>query len=155
MNTVLKRGKVMTYNELEQLLFIKTEIMQLEQELEELEAAAICQSAVISGLPGRTGVSDRVGNYAVKIVMQRDILRRSLQKLYLLRTRAELFVENIDDSYLRTVLRMRFINGLNWQQIAFKTGAFDEATPRKSVVRFFKRLEAANNSGTKKEAVIA
>lgn len=53
------------------------------------------------------------------------------------------FINAIDESELRTVFTMRYINGHTWQKIAFATGTYDESVPRKKHDRYLKLLFAA------------
>lgn len=45
----------------------------------------------------------------------------------------EKFISNIPDSRTRRVFQYRYIDGLNWQQIAFRIGRHDESYPRKII----------------------
>ena len=54
----------MTAQELSKLFYLKKEIALDRQRLLELEAKALPGAQVMSGLPGSTNVSDRLGNLA-------------------------------------------------------------------------------------------
>ena len=48
------------------------------------------------------------------------------------------FINGIEDSMLRRVFTLRYINGQTWQKIAFAVGAHDESVPRKRHDRYLK-----------------
>ncbi|MBQ8174657.1 MAG: hypothetical protein IJ009_04565 [Clostridia bacterium] len=52
------------------------------------------------------------------------------------------FINSIEESELRRVFTMRYINGYTWQKIAFGTGTYDESVPRKKHDRYLKMLFA-------------
>ena len=52
----------------------------------------------------------------------------------------EKFVYEIEDAEIREIIRYRFIDGLSWQQVAFKTEGYNEATPRSKYQRWLKRI---------------
>lgn len=49
------------------------------------------------------------------------------------------FIDSIDDSEMRLIISLRYINNLTWQQVAFHIGYSDESTPRKRFDRFLKK----------------
>lgn len=48
------------------------------------------------------------------------------------------FIDSIDDSEMRLIVSLRYINNLTWQQVAFHIGYSDESVPRKRFDRFLK-----------------
>lgn len=57
------------------------------------------------------------------------------------------FIASIDDSQMRQILSLRYINGLSWQQIAFSIGHHDEQYPRRKHDNFLKNYENDEQKG--------
>lgn len=50
------------------------------------------------------------------------------------------FIDDIPDSRLRRIFTFRYIEGLTWQQVAFRLGEFDEQYPRKMHSRYLQKM---------------
>lgn len=57
------------------------------------------------------------------------------------------FINGIEESELRQLFTLRYINGHSWQKIAFTVGSYDESVPRKKHDRYLKLLFAENEGG--------
>lgn len=66
------------------------------------------------------------------------MLKIQQKKCLLERKMMEKFISELDDSQMRMIVSLRYINGLSWQQIAFSIGEFDESYPRKKHKKFLK-----------------
>ena len=120
----------MTKKELSQLYYLKKEIKEQQRRLAELEETATNCSAQITGLPSGNGISDKTGNYAAQIADLRALLDSNLKKCFDELNRLNRYIQSVDDSQMRTILRLRYIRGLTWQRIAFEIGEHDEQYPR-------------------------
>lgn len=70
-------------------------------------------------------------------------LKRKIERLGRLVVKAEKFIETIDDSEMRTILRQYYINGHTQEAIGSKLG-YDDSTISKKLDAFWKDL--SNNS---------
>ena len=70
-------------------------------------------------------------------------LKRKIERLAKLVVKAEKFIETIDDSELRTILRQYYINGRTQEAIGSQLG-YDDSTISKKLDAFWKEL--SNNS---------
>lgn len=70
-------------------------------------------------------------------------LKRKIERLGRLVVKAEKFIETIDDSELRTILRQYYINGRTQEAIGSQLG-YDDSTISKKLDAFWK--EHSNNS---------
>ena len=52
------------------------------------------------------------------------------------------FINGIEESELRRLFTLRYINGHSWQKIAFTVGGYDESVPRKKHDRYLRLLFA-------------
>ncbi|MBN7773172.1 hypothetical protein [Clostridium aminobutyricum] len=137
---------MMTKNELSQLYYLNREIEQLKIRQRELKTIAEGTTTRITGLPFGTGISDKIGNYASDLADLDTLIAISLQKCWQEIKRLNQFINTIDDSQLRQIFSLRYINGLTWQQIAFAIGESDESYPRRKHNTFLKAAENAESS---------
>ena len=126
----------MTKKELKNLYYLKKEIKEQQKRLEELESLATNCTAKITGLPNGNGVSDKIGNYTTEIADLKNLIEKNLEKCIEEHKKLTTFINNIEDSQLRLILTLRYIDHLTWQQIAFEMGCHDEQTPRKKHNKF-------------------
>lgn len=128
----------MTKKELSQLYYLKKEIKEQQRRLSELEALATSCTAKITGLPSGNGVSDKIANYATEIADLENLISENLKQCIKEYKKLTIFIKSIEDSQLRLILTLRYINNFTWQQIAFKIGKYDEQFPRKKHNDFLK-----------------
>jgi len=127
----------MTKKELGQLFYLEKEIEFLEKQIQEIESKSVISSSVVSG-ENKNNITDKVGEIATKLSDYRTLICITLEKLYHQRNMIEKYIETLDDSQLRLILRMRFIKFYNWGKIAHEIKAAGESTPRMMVENFFK-----------------
>lgn len=128
----------MTKHELSQLYYLKKEIKELKRRISELESAAAGCTARITGMPGDEGISDKIGEYAAQIADLRALLDSSLKKAICELNKLNRYIEGIENSEIKLIFTLRYINGMSWQRIAFAIGYQDESVPRKKHNRFLK-----------------
>lgn len=64
----------------------------------------------------------------------RDELTRKLLEV-------EEYIESIEDSRVRTIIRLRYIEGMTWQQVAtYMGGDNSEDSVKKTAQRFLKKI---------------
>ncbi|KZL93951.1 hypothetical protein [Clostridium magnum] len=108
----------MTKQELSQLYYLNREIEQLKNRITELECVATSTSSRITGMPHALGISDKVGKYAAEIADLKELLDLNLKKCFYELNRLNRYIESIDNSEMRMILSLRYINGLSWEQVA-------------------------------------
>lgn len=129
----------MTKKELSQLYYLKKEIKEQQRRLAELEALAINCSTEITGLPTGKGISDKIGNYAAQIADLKALLDLNLKKCFYELNRIDRFIQSVEDSQIRIILTLRYIQGLSWQKIAYAIGEHDEQYPRRKHNNFIEK----------------
>lgn len=112
----------MTNQELSQLYYLKKEIAQQKQRLEELKAASTNITPQITGMPHGSGVSDKVSRYAAEMADLQSLIELNVQKCWYELNRLNRYIADCDDSLVRQILSMRYINGLSWTQVALQIG---------------------------------
>jgi hypothetical protein len=123
----------MTKKELSQLYYLNREIEQDKRKLAELESAVTSGVAKITGLPHVTGISDKVGDYAVEIAELREIIRLNLRRSILEYNRLNRYISDIQDSEVRQILTHRYVDGMRWQQVASHMGGMYTADAVKKI----------------------
>lgn len=132
--------KRLTKKELSQLYYLNREIEELQRRIEELECAVTSTTSPITGMPSIHTVRDKIGEYAAEIADLRGILDLNIKKCFYELNRLNRYIQGVDDSEIRMILSLRYINGLSWQQIAFSIGGRNsEDGVRKKAYRFLKK----------------
>ena len=130
----------MTKKELSQLYYLNREIEEQQRRLAELEAGAILCNATITGMPKAHGVSDKIAKYVVEIADLKALLDLNLKKCFYELNRLNRYINSVDDSQIRIILALRYINGLSWRQIAFSIGGGNtEDGVKKMAYRFLNK----------------
>ena len=126
----------MTKKELSQLYYLNREIEEQQRRLTELECSAFSCTATITGMPHINGISDKIGKYAAEIADLKGLLDLNLKKCFYELHRLNRYIESIEDSEMRMILSLRYINGLSWEQVAYSISYQDESVPRKRHNRY-------------------
>ena len=129
----------MTKKELSNLYYLKKEIKEQEKRIAELENEAAKCTSKITGLPKGTGVNDKVGDYAAQIADLKTLLDINLKKRIYELNKLETYIQGVEDSQMRIILTLRYIECLSWQKIAYAIGEHDEQYPRRKHNSFLKQ----------------
>lgn len=131
----------MTKKELSQLYWLNREIEEEKRKLHELEAAASGCTASITGLPHVMGAYDKIGNLAILIAEQRDLIDLKARQSVIEYNRLNHYIAGVEDAQMRMILSLRYVNGLSWQQVAFHMGQEgDGSTQRKQHDAFLRKV---------------
>lgn len=68
-----------------------------------------------------------------RTMRRKELLYKRKDKCEELKVEIEKFINEIDDSMTRRVFKYKYIDGIGWQQIAYKIGKSDESYPRKII----------------------
>lgn len=127
----------MTLKELSQLYHLNREIELDKKRLEDLR-----YNSIPSGNNQYDGAGrfDRTGRIAAEIADIEAIISAKIQQCIHERNRLERFINNIDDSLIRQIFTLRFINGLTWLQVSLCVGGGNtEDSVKKTCYRFLKK----------------
>lgn len=130
----------LTKKELSQLYWLNREIEEEKRKLAELTAAASGGVQNITGLP-HVGGGDKTGNLAILIAEQRDLIELKVKQSVIEYNRLNRYIASVEDSEIRQILSLYYINGMAWREIAQYLGYQDESAPRKKHNRFLKMTE--------------
>lgn len=139
----------------EQLADLESDIARDMEELAALRASLDgLASPNLDGMPHGSDVHSPVENTVEHIMKLEDALSKkhdalvnltarisARQTLIILeRDRLEQYIETVDDSHLRQMFTLRFVNGLPWEQVAASLGAgYLPETVRKTCYRYIKK----------------
>lgn len=137
----------MTEKELQQLYFLNKEIEMLKSQIDTMEPRMATDR--VSGsdihfpytLRSYTITGLDTNEYNTKIRKLKRKLKIRLDEMMDLVEEMNEFIENQEDSEIRQILALRYINNLTWHQIAIHLGYADESVPRKRMNRFLKMTD--------------
>ena len=130
----------MTKKELSQLYWLNREIEEQQRRLCELESLATSCTSRITGMPNSKHLMDKLGAYAAEIADLRGLLDLNIKKCFYELNRLNRYINTIEDSQLRMVLSLRYVNGLSWNQVALSIGGGNSVSGvRMMVDRFLEK----------------
>ena len=129
----------MTKKELSQLYHLNREIEEQQRRLQELEDMATSCTDHITGMPRVNGISDKVGKYAAEIADLKGLLDLNLKKCFYELNRLNRFIAGVEDSEMRMILSLRYVNGLTWEQVAASISVYaNENSVKQAAHRYLK-----------------
>jgi len=138
---VEKRG--LTKRELSQLYYLSREIKRDKRRLKELEALAEGTTQHLTGMPIAPGFGDKTARYAIEIMELKEVIECNMRRCMIEYNRLIRFISSVEDSQMRQILTLRYVNGMTWQRIAMEIGETDESYPRRKHNKFLKLAENA------------
>lgn len=112
----------MTKKELSQLYWLNREIEEQQRRLDELESLATSCTQHITGMPRSPGVTDKLAKYVAEIIDLKGLIDLNIKKCFYELNRLNRYIESIEDSQMRMIISLRYVNGLNWTQVAMSIG---------------------------------
>lgn len=133
-----KRG--ITKRELSQLYYLSREIKRDKRRLKELEALAEGTTQHLTGMPIAPGFGDKTARYAIEIMELKEVIECNMRRCMIEYNRLIRFVSSVEDSQMRQILTLRYVNGMTWQRIATEIGGGNtEDSVRKMNDRFLEK----------------
>jgi hypothetical protein len=130
----------LTLEELSKHLALRERLVRDEEILEALKAAASPGGQVLTGMPHVQGVKDRVGTLAIEIADMKERIQHLHDEILEEESIVQKFIYSINDEYLRTLFRLRFIRGLAWGEVAAVIGGRNtEHGVKSACYRFLQR----------------
>lgn len=132
----------MTLRELSQLYYLNREIDADKRRLEEIKLKLSASGQRLSDMPRAPGCKNQLERYIAELVDLETVITAKTLQCTCERNRLERYIAEIPDSLTRQIFTLRFINGLNWVQIAHSIGGGNtEEGVRKRVYRQIKQTD--------------
>lgn len=112
----------MTRHELQLVRHTASEIRILQNKLKVLNAQVGCGAIVQDGMPKGNKIGRPVENQAIRISDTITLIQEQEQKVQALRSEVWRFVQSLDDSLLRQIIILRFLENKSWQKVADTIG---------------------------------
>lgn len=129
------------------MYYLNREIEQDEQRLRELQAKATQATQTISGMPRGSGEQQKIERFVADIIDLKAIIAAKQQQCIYEQSRLERYIADIPDSLTRQIFALRFINGLNWVQVAMNVGGGNTSEAvRSKVYRYLKKNKSCNKT---------
>ena len=124
----------MTIKELSQLKSLNKEIALEKMKLNSLNSKNDHIGVVGIGSLKKSEYQNEINELRAKI-------EAHLSQCFILYNKINDFINSIDDSNIRLIISLRFVNGLSWQQVAMHIGGGNTADGvRKACERYIKNL---------------
>ena len=131
----------MTKERLSQLSWLKLEIEELTGRIRRIENALSGRAARIDGMSWMGGQKDLVGDLVPQLSDLRDQLAKSREAAMAECTQLQAFIAQIDDSQIRLIFTLRYMDGLSWHQVAWRLGGNTADSVRMVHNRYLARLD--------------
>jgi hypothetical protein len=132
----------MNRKELSQLYYLNREIEEQQRRLEELEALATSCTSYITGMPKSYNIIDKMATYTAEIADLNGLIDLNIKKCFYQLNRLNRFIASINDSEVRMILSLRYVNGLCWTQVAASISPYaTDDSVKKRAYRFLRNIE--------------
>ena len=142
-----KGGIGMTKKELSQLYYLNREIERDKERLDRLRMLASSPSGPnLTGMPSGSSFDNRLERLCAEIIDLEAIISAKVTQCVHERNRLERYIADIPDSFIRQIFQLRFVNGLNWQQVAASIGNNTADSVRMACNRYIAKTNAEENA---------
>lgn len=121
----------MTKKDLNNLFALRERIERAENMLAAIRARSNPGAQVLTGMPHTPGVKDKTGDCAVEIVALEEKIAALRETLREKEAEVSAFLSSIDDEYIGTALRLRYIHGMLWKEVAHMLGQGEKGLTNK------------------------
>lgn len=106
--------------DLHQMRFLINRLPMARFRMEKAMSTATKTTAPITGMPGGSGISDPVQRGAELLEMARERYRAIREELAELQDETRPLIDALDDPLERTVMQMRYLDGVSAREIAYR-----------------------------------
>lgn len=123
----------MTWQQLDEHFELVEKLIQSRELVERLRASLGLKAQNLSGMPRGNGVGDLIDNSVVEIVRVEQKTEKLAARVAESQKPIDEWIDSIEDVYTQTILRLRFIYGLQWKEVASTVGGGNTAESVKMV----------------------
>lgn len=127
----------MTLEELNVLFDLRAELEELTEIRQSLMEAATKTTAKLTGMPHGSGVTDKVGGLTAEIADLDKQIEMVNKRITEKEASAAAWIDTVPAAKVQLVLRLRFMRGLQWKEIAPLMGKYStESSVKYAVYRY-------------------
>lgn len=112
----------MNLKELSQLYYLDKLIQRDEQRLEDMRNRLTSISPKLSGMPGRPGASDNIGDSVPELVDLMRKIEEDRKAFDAEKAKLEHYLRCIEDTQIRLIFILRFVDLKSWAEVAVAIG---------------------------------
>ena len=128
----------MTLGRLNEHLALVEKYIEAKEIAQRLRDSLGLRAQSYSGMPHGSGEGDKVGNTVVEVIRMEDIAQKLEAQVLEAQKPIEEWIDSVDDLYVQTILRLRFLHGQKWQEVADAIGGGNTVqSVRTAVYRLF------------------
>ena len=126
----------MTIQDLSKYYLIKKEVQKLKDRLTEIESTIISSSKISDmKVDSSRNINSPVEITANRIIKLKAKLEKEIAKSYDEELKLENFISDIEDKTVKLIIRLRFKDGMTWQEVADEL-SYDRSTPYKKLTSY-------------------
>ncbi|MCL2568001.1 MAG: hypothetical protein FWE12_00985 [Oscillospiraceae bacterium] len=130
----------MTKEQLGQLGWLRLEIEELTNRIHRIESALSGRASRIDGMSWLGARKNFAGDLAPELCDLKDQLVEIRGVAIAEYTELQAFIATIDDSQVRLIFTLRYIDGLSWHQVAWRLGGNTSDSVRMTHNRYLAKL---------------
>ena len=145
----------MTEKEARQIFFINKEIEQLKIDLKNLEdSRTYCKALTLSGIPSGRNRKKQLDEFMIQRQQLEEMIKTAIKKRQKESIKFNKFLETIEDSEIRLILRLRCIENQSWEEIGQRC-SMDRRTASRKYYGFFRKKKVAHNAHNRCDKMIS
>lgn len=130
----------MNLKELSQLYYLDKLIQRDEQRLEDMRNRLTSISPKLSGMPGRPGASDNIGDSVPELVDLMRKIEEDRKAFDAEKAKLEHYLRCIEDTQIRLIFILRFVDLKSWAEVAVAIGGNNtDNSVKKTCYRYLKK----------------
>ena len=133
----------MTKEQMESVWKIQNEIEWLKNEIRDTEEKVYYFVSLIGGVKARTSKQTKSEAYIIKATQYKKVLKRQVAVLSKKRNEVSKAISQLETPVLKTILRLRYLNGNNWEYIAQEIN-YSERQTKRLYVKALAEIERIN-----------
>lgn len=113
------------------LFILRDRIERAEYMLLTLRQRSNPGAQVLTGMPHTPGVTDKTGDYATEIVSLEEKIEDLRSTLRQKEAEASAFLSSVEDECIGAALRLRYVHGMLWKEVAYMVGQGEKGLTNK------------------------
>ena len=112
----------MTLERLNEHLSLVERYLEAKEIAQRLRDSLGLKAQAYTGMPHGTGTEDTVGNTVVEVIRLEEKAKQLEFEVLESQKPIEAWIDTVEDICVQTVLRLRYIHGMKWQEVADMVG---------------------------------